>query len=355
MIRTGRHFHVAVIVVLLVSAFLFLQSSWSDDEPVAPVKAASRPKSAYKAKEIPQPHVRPLKDQFKDTKEGKKVILDTTASSTKKPGDQVKSRLRQSTKTNTLRSRPAPTVTPVPPIPHPDSSKITPIYDRVVVVGRLQKENTNWIREKLSDWQHAVYIVDSPSSSHLHTMLNKGHDAMPYLTYLVEHYDSLPSTVVFLPASRTSFAITIPNEGEDYDIVERLRTLNFEFVQKNGFANLQCEPFPGCPDKYEHFRNPQHLRPIPSAMAGAWKDLFNSKMPGRIGTPCSGQFAVSREQILKRPLSDYQRYLDWLIQTPLEDDVSSRIFDYLWHVIFGQESVYCPTFDQCSCDVYKRC
>jgi len=45
--------------------------------------------------------------------------------------------------------------------------------------------------------------------------------------------------------------------------------------------------------------------------------------------------------------------LKWLLDTPLNDFTSGRVFEYLWHVIFGREPVFCPEMDQCYRDLYK--
>lgn len=248
----------------------------------------------------------------------------------------------------------APATFSAPPlIPHPDGSKITPTYDRVLVMGKMMAEDTEWVRVKLSDWQHAVYMVDNPSSNHMHTLVNKGREALPYLTYLVEHYDNLPATVVFIHADQKSVTQGWHNEGRDRDMVYMLRTLNFNTIQQKGFTNLRCETSPGCPNRIQPSRGNSTVE---RAMAGAWKELFGrTKVPETIGAPCCGQFAVSRAQVLKRPLADYKKYLNWLLRTPLDDDTVRGVFEYLWHVIFGQEPVYCPETRQCYCDLYGQC
>ena len=62
-------------------------------------------------------------------------------------------------------------------------------------------------------------------------------------------------------------------------------------------------------------------------------------MPHVIGTPCCAQFAVSRDQVRKRPLEFYVGALKWLHDTALDDATSGRVFEYIWHIIFGQDPV----------------
>lgn len=92
------------------------------------------------------------------------------------------------------------------------------------------------------------------------------------------------------------------------------------------------------------------------AMPEAWTALIGEEvpLPDTIGAACCAQFAVSKQQIRRRPLVDYQRYLQWVLDTEHPDDVSGRIMEYLWHVIFGRDAVYCPELKTCYCNVYGR-
>ena len=205
-------------------------------------------------------------------------------------------------------------------------------------MGKLQAEDTEWVREKLPDWQHAVYKVDNPSSNHMHTLVNKGREALPYLTYLVEHYDSLPATIVFMHAHRDDRFKAWHNEGRDRDAVFMLRTLDTHAVQRRGFVNLRCETNPGCPNRIQPARGNSSVERV---MPDAWRALFGGAvhLPTTLAAPCCSQFAVSRDQVQQRSLAEYKRFLDWLLRTPLDDGTARGVFEYLWHVIFGQEAV----------------
>ncbi|KAF1995981.1 hypothetical protein P154DRAFT_394460, partial [Amniculicola lignicola CBS 123094] len=229
--------------------------------------------------------------------------------------------------------------------------------DRIVVMGRLSSENTSWVHTELPSWQSAIYIVDDPNTTSLHTSTNKGHEANPYLKYIVDNYDSLPSTIAFIHAHQKGYPLAWHNDNPDYDNAISLRSLNIDFVQKNGYANLRCNWEPGCPAEVQPFRDmPKAEDAVGHVIPKAWQELFgNSDVPEVLATPCCAQFAVSRKQVLKRPRSEYKRFHDWLIETELDDYTSGRVFEYLWHVIFGQDPVYCPDYAMCYCDVYGLC
>jgi hypothetical protein len=65
-------------------------------------------------------------------------------------------------------------------------------------MARLEHENTSWVQVELPAWQSAIYTVDNPNTTDLHTSINKGREALAYMTYLVDNYYSLPSIIVFL-------------------------------------------------------------------------------------------------------------------------------------------------------------
>jgi Protein of unknown function (DUF3431) len=80
-----------------------------------------------------------------------------------------------------------------------------------------------------------------------------------------------------------------------------------------------------------------------------------AEIPPRVGAACCSQFAVSRNQVLQRSRGDYKRFRDWIIQTDVGDDVSGRIMEYLWHIIFGREAVFCPYLEECYCRTLGKC
>jgi hypothetical protein len=78
-------------------------------------------------------------------------------------------------------------------------------------------------------------------------------------------------------------------------------------------------------------------------------------VPEVVGAGCCSQFAVSASRVRERPLADYQRVRRWLIETSLPDNVSGRIMEYIWHLLFGMESVLCPGVEECYCRVFGKC
>lgn len=66
-------------------------------------------------------------------------------------------------------------------------------------------QDVSWLDVYLSDIPHLIYQVDSPNNTvgaqHA-TLANKGNEAMGYLQYIVDYYDRLPASTVFLHGYR---------------------------------------------------------------------------------------------------------------------------------------------------------
>ncbi|KAH8745156.1 hypothetical protein BGZ57DRAFT_858600 [Hyaloscypha finlandica] len=220
-------------------------------------------------------------------------------------------------------------------------------------MARLALEDTSWVAEHLPNWQRAIYTVDDPSAL-LHTSTNKGHESLAYLTYIISNYHSLPSTLVFLHAHRSGRERGWHIDAWDWDNVRSMKSLNLSYVQESGYVNLRCNWKPGCRSK--------DIKPNRHVSKQLWIDVLGSgsngtedEVPEIVGQPCCAQFAVSRLQVMKRPLEDYIRYRQWVLDTELDDDESGRVMEFLWHVIFGKEPLFCPEPSTCYCKVYGRC
>lgn len=147
--------------------------------------------------------------------------------------------------------------------------------------------------------------------------------------------------IVFLHSHRDGFPAGWHTDSIDYSNVESVRALQRDFVQQQGFVNLRCQTSPGCPDEIKPFRSPPNTaNNAEKHYATAWKQLFgNSNVPDTVAAPCCSQFAVSRDQVLARPLKDYKRMYDWVLNNDLPDEVTAGIMEYSWHIIFGQAAV----------------
>ena len=194
--------------------------------------------------------------------------------------------------------------------------------------------------ELICRWRNVIYTVDNLYASR-HTPINKGRESLAYLQYIVEHYHNLPSTIVFLHSHKDGWPQAWHTDTLSYSNVESVRSLRTDFVQKNGYVNLRCQETHGCPDEIQPFRSPAKPgKTAEKVYAQAWQELFNNtQVPQVVAAPCCSQFAVSRNQVLKRPRSDYEWFYNWVLMTSLSDELTANVMEYTWHIIFGKDPV----------------
>lgn len=223
------------------------------------------------------------------------------------------------------------------PVPLPQ-----PTHPVGVVVASLKRDNTSWIREQLPRaWKPSIYIVDDQKAE-LTVPLNKGREAMVYLTYIIANYDALPPVSLFIHASRFAWH----NDNPDYDSLTSLLSLNIPYIIEKGYANLRCVWVLGCPAElrpiadvnpnWKDYRKSHPPNKHEVTTKEVYKQAFEELLPGEevpevVGVSCCAQFAVSKEGIRRRKKEDYVRWRNWLIETPLVDEVSGRVLEYMWH------------------------
>ena len=226
-------------------------------------------------------------------------------------------------------------------------------YTSTLVIAKTKDENVEWIREKLPHQVTAVYVADDPTAP-LHPPKNKGHEVMVYLSWIIDNYDNLPDVAMFMHAHQ----LTWHNDellGNDASLL--ISRLSRQRVWREGFVNMRCSWQPGCPDWMhpgETEKNDYKKEEV--LIAKSWSELFPlDEVPTVLAQPCCAQFALSKERIQSKPYAQYIWYRDWLFNTRLTDDLSGRIWEYVWQFVFTGENVYCPKESICFCDQYGTC
>lgn len=203
-----------------------------------------------------------------------------------------------------------------------------------------------------SSWRRAIYVVDASDDSPeyvLRTPINKGHEAMAYFTYIIDNYDSLPSTMAFLHPHASGFLKAWHTDTPLHENVYAMQHLQIDYVQQAGYVNLRCKWNPGC--KKAQRTSKQHITnevwqtvfantsTPPSELSDQGSNSTAFTLPVEVGVACCAQFAVSRSHVLRRPKQDYVLFRQWVTDTEMDDAKSGRVMEYLWHIIFGMEAV----------------
>ncbi|KIV82142.1 hypothetical protein PV11_04270 [Exophiala sideris] len=229
-------------------------------------------------------------------------------------------------------------------------------YTRVLVTGRLMSEDISWLSREHPDLPTKIYTVDDDISG---LPMNKGNEAMVYLTYIIDHYDNLPDVVLFFHPHAISWHNNILL---DTDTSKTIRLLSDAHVVRQGYFNTRCHLDPGCPNWLHidrpHWRQGLRNKPEEAYLTEAvFHELHGADIPipPAISQPCCAQFAVSGARIRQRPREDYVRYRTWLMTTDLPDKISGRLMEYSWQYIFTGEFEFCPSQHSCYCDGYGIC
>jgi len=226
-------------------------------------------------------------------------------------------------------------------------------YTRILVVPQTSKDSTTWIDNAQLDVEVKLYTVDN-SSATLHPPLNKGHEVMVYLSYIIDHYHNLPEIIIFTHAHRHAWHNT---DLLGFDAVEMVKRLSSDRVTRLGYMNLRCGWDPGCPEWLHPYDETELLRKQEQkVLAKVWSELFPlDPLPTNLAQPCCAQFAVSRARVLSIPHGRFVFYRDWLLRTPLTDYYSGRIWEFVWQYVFTGQAVVCPPEHACYCDAYGVC
>ena len=145
-------------------------------------------------------------------------------------------------------------------------------YTRNLVVAKTKEEEAGWLEtEDIGEITQMIYTVDDQHAP-LHVPMNKGHEVMVYLTYIIDHYDDLPDVSIFMHSHQYAWH---ENDLLGYNAAEMVKRLSSARVQREGYMNLRCHWTPGCPE----WMHPGTVEEDPykqeeSVMAGAWAELF---------------------------------------------------------------------------------
>lgn len=268
-----------------------------------------------------------------------------------------------------------------------DSSKPALVVARVTADG-----DSGWLDPLANLYHLCVYTADAPIDTHstlLQIPKNRGHEAMAYLTFLIDNYSNIPSAgAVFVHGSRWAWH----NDEINYDNAALLAALNISAaLAPSGYHNLRCDwsastcsPSSAPPQGSLETSTRAVLEPwnaravsdaaLPRALAtlfGGDGSAVNSKsvadeyasskdgggvLLGRteaIRAQCCAQFVVARHRIWQHSRDEYVALRQWLLDgssdselhdhsrsgnvAPRDDRVAGRILSYIWHILFIEQ------------------
>jgi hypothetical protein len=216
-----------------------------------------------------------------------------------------------------------------------------PKHSRALVVASTldsSSEADKWLKNIPKDWPVHKYVADAPSPSEktLTVPVNKGNEAMVYLTYIIDNYETLPEVVFFHHDHQKAWHQEMRSEEE----VSRLRT---SYVLEKGFVSARC--LPGCENViqlvdytidmtvFSYHGREAHLATLLKTFLDP-----SEVVPKKLAAPCCAQFATSRQAIRRRTREWWVRLREWLIATPLDTKSCGRLLEHTWHIWLGEQA-----------------
>ncbi|KAI0127626.1 hypothetical protein BJ170DRAFT_381067 [Xylariales sp. AK1849] len=229
-----------------------------------------------------------------------------------------------------------------------------PTYTKTLVVASNATErDASWLTLVPLDWSIYHYISDKPTLPSLSVPVNKGNEAMVYLTYIIDHYESLPDVVFFHHDHDRAW-------HQAFDSVFEVSNLRPSYVMEKGYVSPRC--LRGCEniillsdEKDVADMEQMHLVPRDVQLRSFLTEFLdeNEAVPPKIAAPCCAQFAASRGAIQARTLEWWVRMRQWLIDTPLRSYNSGRLLEYTWHIWLGEQAQFCSySKEDCLCKVF---
>lgn len=222
-----------------------------------------------------------------------------------------------------------------PKSPHPKKPKDShPHLTKHLVIASTTSSNLTWLYPSLrqTHWTPHIYVTDDPDA--LTVPINKGNEAMVYLTYIIDNYNSLPDVMFFHHDHNQAW-------HQMFSSIYELAHLNLDTVLRDGYLSPRCLSscenliiLPGEIAPFEDLATASREVQVSSVLN---EFLEAEQVPGRIAAPCCAQFAVSREAVRRRSLETWKGLRQWLIDTPVHTKMAGRIMEWTWHLWFGME------------------
>lgn len=285
-----------------------------------------------------------------------------------------------------------------------------------LVVSRVEADgDPSWLDPLAKRYHLCVYNVDAAldkSSNYLQVPANRGHEAITYLTFLIDNYAEIPEAgAVFVHGSRWAWH----NDAPDYDNAALLASLDISrALEPSGYHNLRCDwststCLPSAPAQGSLEMRLQSAvspwsaraasdialpRALVSIFGGEGEEFLAAQNEARlhlhlsrtetVRAQCCAQFVVSRERVWQHTRDEYVALRQWLLDggdsgsgvnprsrndraAPRDDRVAGRVLSYLWHILFAKQAAggaidleqlnreSCPSAEECYCRLYGRC
>jgi len=191
---------------------------------------------------------------------------------------------------------------------------------RQLVVSKYD-EDISWLQSLPNNFDVKVYQSRDPSGPNY--LENVGNEAYKYLEYIIENYEQLPESVIFLQAGRQDWHDPLPKDQmlKMWDWDRAAQSGGIAFLPTNApcliedSIDLPPHERGRLPDGERCIAVTEHSPPQMATVRQVWGDIFEpelGQLPQRWLTHCCAQFEVTRDAILAHPLDFYARLSAWI-------------------------------------------
>jgi len=189
----------------------------------------------------------------------------------------------------------------------------------LVVAGGIAQEISFASLVKIPGMAIIRFAPDNISAS------SKGREAMIYLAYIYDFYDSLPDIMIFTHGYEEDRRSYRPFEST----VELLDRLDLDAVFEQKFIPFNFK---------SPYKDPSHPFTENPFISTAFLEHFaGESLPVAMNGSCS-QFAVSKDAIHALPRQRYKQHLELLRVAYATTDQAGKAWDYMWTWLFLHEA-----------------
>lgn len=219
----------------------------------------------------------------------------------------------------------------------------------IVIVTSHFSENLDWlvnykklfkdiiVCDKKGSKEMSEKVLKNLNCTSCPTVENKGREATAYLSYIINNYNNLSQYTAFIHGHETAW-----HQQSPYHLIDTILKAK---INEYNYISLNILHHPG-EDRnwvYDIETNEHHIFKI---FKKYWQENFYSylgEIPKKFSHDCCGQFIVNKNLILKHPKEAYQKWYDFFFKIDEYEENGnydySIIFEYIWHIIFGEAPV----------------
>lgn len=204
-----------------------------------------------------------------------------------------------------------------------------------IVMPESPLMNLAWKR-KFPEISFATYPYMSPQFDEIYRIpINKGDEAMTYLTYIIQFYEMLPDKILFIHGHYEGWHQVL-------NIDDIIALINWKGVES--YTNLRSCTYHPASQKRRYWSDVFDFSDILQydSFLRFWNEFG---MSTKFGFPplnssvvvesyCCSQFLVDRTSVKQLSREFYIDLRAWLINTDMATYYAGRVFEYLWHIIF---------------------